>query len=208
MTQPNLIAALLCLAVPLAACGVDEAEAEPPVASSKSALLPFCLQSATATSAALFESVELGFAGARTDVSSVDRPLSPPNSLYNRTSITTTVNAGENWAELFALPFSGFAAGGANLVLEVQAGGRVLCSQRQTIFSSSTPAGKVLGSGGQGDHLLTCGFDATGLTSTPIAHVTLEVWGTAAGIASSYTHASATLTNVAESRCIGLHFVL
>jgi hypothetical protein len=209
--NPKHRLALLCWTVLSVGClGPPEpGELETQVAQSKDALfppIPFCL-SATFAGGALSERVDLAFAGDRTDVSRIDRSLSAPSSLYSGTSVTANVTLGDNWAELFALPFSGYAAGGANLVLEVRNGSQVLCTQRQQLFSFSTPAGKLVQGGLLGPRTINCSFSSTGLTVSPVADVALEVWGAAGGLASAYVHADANVDSIAESRCIHFTFI-
>ncbi|MFT3707096.1 MAG: hypothetical protein QM817_05445 [Archangium sp.] len=199
---------LMPLMLCLAACGPAlEGEEENEVAKKEEELLPLCFN-ATFAGSALSEDVALGFAGSRNDPASFDRTLSAP-SAWSSTSVTANFNVGDNLAELSAVPFAGFAAGGFNLDLTVRdpTSGRVLCNARQEVLNRSTPAGGLDASAPRGNRALTCSFDATGLTVAPIARTTLEVWGTVGGFATAFVRAQVSSVSIGETRCMRLIFL-
>lgn len=207
---------LFVLAALNPACTVDTAEApleEGPVDTAEGKflpLLPFCVgpvvKPQTARSFGGFnERVDLFGPGDRSDFAFSDATLSAPSSLYRRVTVTATVDITLASLEMFMLPF-GYVAGGVNLLLEVKDGDRVLCSKPLTLVERSTIAGSMDDGASRGVRTLSCSFDATGLTRTPVAHTSLETWATVAGQGTAYIKGAGTTPRIEETRCMVFNF--
>lgn len=202
--------ALLVIATLGSACTVQAPEAEEPVDTAESALLPLlpiCIgptaMPQTAQSPGGFtESVDLWGPGDRSDFAWSESRLSAPSSLYKRVSVTSTVNMSEARIEINMTPFTGYVAAGVNVTLEVRDGSRVLCSATSKLVERSTVAGEI-DDGFRGVRTLTCGFDSTGLTSAPVARTTLETWATVAGLGTAFVRASGS-ARIEETKCMSL----